>query len=354
MSALLDKSLLRRHEDAAGEPRFTMLETIREYALERLAERGEGEALRRRHAVYYTSLADVADAQLGGAEQILWLGRLDAEIDNMRAALAWLQTSDTLSDTGLQLAGALASYWLWRGMYSEGRTWLSRMLAQATQRILARGRALREAGLIAWFQGDFAAAAQLLEESLALCQELDDELGLAWALRSLAVAVADQDDVERAYALFAESLALFRRHGHVRGTAWALAGWGSVATRQADFERARTLLAEGLTLFRELRDRQGMALALCFLGYVTIQDNNFDLAAAQLRESLALSRELRYQSNTAWALLSLGTIARKRDDTAQARTLIAECLEIFRELDERRGIEIAESVLGRISYGPEG
>ena len=94
-----------------------------------------------------------------------------------------------------------------------------------------------------------------------------------------------------------------------------------------------------------------MALSLCFLGYVTIQDDNLDLAAAQLSESLALFWELRYQSHTAWALLSLGTIARKRDDTAQARTLIAESLEVFRELDERREIDIAESVLGQIQHG---
>jgi predicted ATPase/class 3 adenylate cyclase len=350
LSALLDQSLLRQMEDPHGEPRFMMLETMREYALERLGARGEIDALRQRHAVYFASLADVADVQLDGAEQATGLQQLDAEIDNLRAALTWLYASDTLLDLGLQLAGSLSSYWLWRGLYSEGRMWLSRMLGRATLATPARGRALREAGMLAWFQGDFATAAALLEESLALCRQLDDLVGIAWAQRSLAVAVADHDDVERAKALFGESLALFRKLGHVRGTAWALAGWGSVSTRHNDLVHARTLLSEGLTLFRELNDRQGIACTLSFLGYIATRDNDLDRAAALLTESLTVSQELGYLSNNAWALASLGHVARRQHDSARARELIAESLAIFRELDERRGIAITSATLGQLEH----
>ncbi len=340
LSTLIDQSLLRQTNDLAGEPRFTMLETIREYALERLEEQGEGERLRRRHAAYYASLVDVADAQL----------QLDAEIDNLRAALTWLQASKTAPELGLQLAGSLASYWLWRGYYTEGRAWLTSMLGQTGQASVARGRALREAGMLAWFQGDFGAAVTLLEQSLALCQQLEDQVGIAWALRGLAVAVADQNDITGAEALFAESLALFRALGYVTGTAWALAGWGSVATRQDDLDRASSLLSEGLVLFRELNDRQGMALTLSFLGYIATRYHNLEEAEVLLTESLTLSQALGYQSNSAWALASLGEVAREQHDIERASALMTESLAIFRELDERRGLSIMSASLGRLAY----
>jgi predicted ATPase len=185
LHALIGKSLVRVETTLSGEQRFVMLETIREYALERLEASGEAEAVRRQHTDYYLALAEAAAPQLHGAEQRAWLDRLDAEHDNLRAALAWSQTVPSGAGVGLRLAGALSVFWFVHGHVSEGRKWLAVVLVREAGTLAARAKALIGAGYLAGFQEDNVAAHTHFEESLALFRKVGDKAGIAAALRGL-------------------------------------------------------------------------------------------------------------------------------------------------------------------------
>jgi predicted ATPase/transcriptional regulator with XRE-family HTH domain len=246
VASLLNKSLLRLNAGADGEPRVLMLETIREYTLERLAARGEAEALRARHLAHYLALAEAAAPHLRGAEQIVWAERLEAEHDNFRVALAWAHdhgAADLSSTAGaeaeLRLAGALFWFWDMRGYSSEGRRWLEGALARINgpTHTAAWATALYAAGGLAASQGDSRAR---LEESVAIWRELGDRRGLALALSvgtSLGWAMLKERRVAAARALFAEGVALWRELGDRWGLAWAL--WSlSAAVRRDDLAAA--------------------------------------------------------------------------------------------------------------------
>jgi hypothetical protein len=191
IASLLSKSLLQLGEGADGEGRFLMLETIREYALERLLESGEGKTLRERHLAYYLALAEAAEPHLRGAEQVVWAERMELEHDNFRAALAWAHergsvespTADSI-ETELRLAGALFWFWDLHDHFSEGRRWLERALARTngTARTTARAMALYAVGGLAANQSDFVTARARLEEIVAIWREIGDTRGLALVL----------------------------------------------------------------------------------------------------------------------------------------------------------------------------
>jgi predicted ATPase/class 3 adenylate cyclase len=351
LAALIDQSLLRQEEGPAPRgypaPRFVMLETIREYAVERLELSGDAAAVRRRHAAYYLTLAEQAEPALLGAEQGAWMERLDAEIDNLRTALAWLRSTESAAEAGLQLAGALGEFWVRRGYLNEGRAWLADMLSRPAGPTTARAYALCKAGFLAWYQSDLAQAAALLTESLALYRKLGDKIGIGWALRELGLVAANQEDFSRAAALYEESLALFRERGYASGSACVLATMGIMAVNQRDMERAASLLSEALALFRELGDWQGIVMTLGWLGYVTINRDDLERAMAMLEESLALCREQGLKSDGAWVLVSLGIVADKQRQPERAAELYAEGLAVFRELNVKRGTSMA---LGNLGY----
>ncbi len=241
LQSLLDKHLLQQDEGVNSEPRFTMLETIWEYARERLAESGEEEALRRRHAVYYLALAEAAEPALTGLQQAEWLERLDTEHANLRAVLHWAEERGK-AELGLRLGGVLGRFWLYRGYLSEGRQWLAGALAQGHQGPTAlQAKALRVAGRLALDQGDYAQATALSEESLALSRELGDKRSIAASLRNLGVVARLQGDYGQARALHEESLALFRELGHKVGIAEDLERLAAVARSQGQAARAARL-----------------------------------------------------------------------------------------------------------------
>ena len=254
--ALAEKSLLRAPEHIADEPRFAMLETVRDYALEQLAAHGETEVLRGHHAALYVALAEQAEPQLEGPEQVAWVARLEREHDNLRAALTWaMEDGAERGVLGLRLAAALWRFWYLRGHLSEGRRWLEGMLAtggacRRPGRGLGYGarRALQGAGALAYAQGDYAQATLWLEESLALCRARDDTRGSAAALNRLGLVAANQGQYARAIALYEESLALKREMGDTRGIALTLDNLGKVAHAQGDYGRATALYAESLVL----------------------------------------------------------------------------------------------------------
>ncbi|MGI8771490.1 MAG: tetratricopeptide repeat protein, partial [Acidobacteriaceae bacterium] len=339
MASLVDKSLVQQWERGAGEPRFTMLKTIRDYGLEQLAPSGEEEATRRAHAAYYLVLAEEAIA--GGAEaaHAEWLERVEMEHDNLRAALRWLtQTED--ADWGMRLANALFPFWEAREHLAEGRDRLHRLLRLpgAAARSRKRIRTLFAAGALAGDQGDYAAAEELLEESLGIARELKDNHGVAVSLNALAAIFHARGELAAAGALFEESLAACRELGDRMAAARTLSNLAGVVRLQGDYARARSLYEECGASFAELGDRTGMAWSLDHQGDVAREQGEAETARALYEQSLAAFRALRDSSGIAGTVADLGDLALERKDYCAARTLYEESLRVFERLGSKRGI----------------
>jgi len=338
LTALVDQSLLRQGDGLDGEPRFAMLETIREYALEQLQQSGELDVIRRCHASFFLTLAQAAEPHLRSTEQQVWLARLDQEHNNLRAALTWSQAAGDIG-LELQLVGALWQFWNQYGYWIEGRSWLERVLARSQGVPAAvRAKILVRAGTLAWRQGDYERATALFDESLTLYRKLDDQQGISVTLYSLGLVAAEQSDYERAQAFTEESLALCRRLGHRTGIARSISHLGDIVFAQGQYERAGALFEESLALFRQLGHGPGIAHALHSLGAVAWYQDKLEQAVVLLEESLALFRRLANKEGTAWALIHLGDIALLQGDERQARSLAAESLGVFEEIGYRDGI----------------
>jgi predicted ATPase/class 3 adenylate cyclase/uncharacterized protein HemY len=354
LSSLVDKSLLRQLTlgGQAAEPRFRMLETIREYGQEQLAEQGEAAAMARRHAYYYLRLAEEAEAHLGTAEQAAWLDRLDGEHDNLRAALEWSLTAGADAAVGLRLACALWRFWWVRGYLSEGQRWLDAALTAAPDGPAAvRAKALHGAGNLALPRGDYAGAARLYEQALALRRELDDKPGIAMLLNNLGFLAQDQGDRPRALVLHEEALALRRQLGDQRGIAFSLYNLADMAKDPGDYARATALLEECLALRRGLGDAVDVAAALQSLGDVARAQGDYARARALLEESLALQREIGDRMGSAASLNALGEVARDEGDAVRAQDLLGESLAAFRHLGNKVGIAAALQNLGSVARG---
>src|SRR5262245_1471679 len=237
VASLVDKSLLRQQEQASGEPRFRMLETIREYGLECLTASGEEPGVRRAHADYYLALVEAAEPALTGPEQATWLERLGAEHDNLRTALQWAEESGE-AEIGLRLAGALCQFWLMHSHLREGQERLARLLglAEAAPRTAARAKARTRAGHLADNLSDYEAAHTFFEESLAIRRVLGEKGGIAAALNDLGWVAWHRNDYPASRALSEESLAIWRELGDKAGIATSLHNLGWVAYYQGNYE----------------------------------------------------------------------------------------------------------------------
>jgi predicted ATPase len=339
MGSMVDKSLLQQVEQANGESRFMMLETIREYAREKLEASSEGAPTKRAHAAYCLVLAEEVAAEQSGAEGAEWLEGLTVEHDNFRAALEWLtETGD--ADWGLRLGAALFRFWEAREYFNEGRDRLGKLLklpgaAAATK---LRERALFAAGVLACTQGDYAAADVLVGESLEIARQLGDTQGVAVSLNAMAVSARDLGNVAGAHSLLEESLAHWRELGDLKAVARALSNLANIVTLQGDYVRARTLYGECLYIFQGLRDRTGVAWSLNHQGDVAREQGDSVAARTSYEQSLAIFRELGDRWGIAGALADLGTLAREQRDFLTARSLHQESLIIFQELGHKRGI----------------
>jgi tetratricopeptide (TPR) repeat protein len=349
LSALVNKSLVLP-EDVENGPRYRFLETVRQYARERLEMAGETAQMRDRHLAWCLALAEQAEPALVGAEQEVWLGRLEAEHDNVRAALAWVRERSAV-DLGLRLAGALWRFWSVRGYLSEGRQWLEAALAgEGAAAPEARAQALYGAGNLASSQGDHARSVALHEKALALWRELGNRQGIAGSLNSLGNVAYQQGDYMQAAALYEESLALKRELGDKWSIAAALNNLGAVASEQGDYARAAALLEESLVLKRELGDKQGIAASLNNLGNGVRQQGDYARAAALHAESLALKRELGDKQGIAYSLHNLADVAYLQGDYARAAALAEESLMLRRELEDKQGIANSLHSLGIVMY----
>jgi predicted ATPase/transcriptional regulator with XRE-family HTH domain len=342
LDALANKSLLQQTEGAGEEPRFGMLETIREYGLECLTS-DELVAARQAHAHHYLALAEEAEPRVSRAEQAAWLARLETEHDNLRAALRWTRESHGVV-LGLRLAGALAPFWLVRGHLSEGRGWLEGLLGAAGDLEMdaavraAQAKALYGAGLLAGAQSDHAPAIACYEASLALFRALDDRQGVANALSNLGTVAFQRGENGRATALHEEALAIRRGLGNRPGIATSLNNLGVVAQTVGDYGRAATFFEESLSLYRAMDSARGIAITLSNLGYAAWHQGAYEQATALTEESLALRRELGDREGTAIALTNLGEIACLQDHLARAAALQAESLALFQELGATWGV----------------
>ena len=372
LTGLVDKSLVVYEEGVDGQGRYRLLETVRQYAGDRLQEGGEAQEVQGRAASWFLGLAGEAAPQLGGPEAASWLVRLEAEHDNLRASLTWYEHTDEKSaagaeagpqdenglrpENGLRLAWALWRFWDMHGHYSEGRQWLGRALARtqsgaagedgasvragsvASGISATRAKALNGAGALAVSQGDYVEARALHGESLAISRQLGDQQGIANALHNLGNVALNQGDYAAARALYEESLTTRRQLGDQQGIAMALNNLGFVALNQGDYAEARALQEESLTLYRQLGDQQGIAGLLGNLGLVAQWQGDYAAARALQEESLAISRRLGNQHGIADALHNLGFVALNQGNYAEARALHGESLALFRQLGNQQGI----------------
>jgi predicted ATPase/serine/threonine protein kinase len=339
MSSMVDKSLVKQVEAAKGESRFVMLETIREYALEKLEASGEETLTKRAHAAYCLVLAEEEATEQSGAEGSEWLERFASEHDNFRAALEWLtETGD--AEWGLRLGTALFRYWEIREYLAEGRDRLGRLLklAGAAAPTKLRMRALFAAGVLAGEQGDYASAEALINESQNIAHELGDKTGIAVSLNALAVFARDRGDVATAQMLFEASLALWRELGDQKAVARALSNLANVLKLQGDYKRSRSLYAECLAIFRGLGDRTGVAWSLNYQGDVARDQGDCPGAQALYEQGLGIFRELGDRWGIAGTLADLGSLAREQRNYPRAHSLYRESIKIFQELEHKRGI----------------
>jgi predicted ATPase/DNA-binding CsgD family transcriptional regulator len=331
VTALVDQSLVRRME-GEGEPRFTMLETIREFALEHLAEAGETKSTRQAHATYFRALAARATQEMeAGRSEKTWLDRLDAEYDNVRAALDWMHGSNGQDLLGF--AADLAPFWLFRGPAAEGRAWLERALTtDAGMPSIDRVRALGWLGWFVHWQGDTHQGLTLTEEALALARSLGDQKQEADIRGKLGDIACESGDFERAEQFYLESLALYQDLGDQIGIAWQWARLAWVAEACGDLVRAEALATTAYQLCRDQDDTEGIAYSLIHLAAVSQQRGDLEQAAGYLAESLALAEDLGLLRWVAAAAQMLGNVLRERGDLAAARTLFERSRAISDDL----------------------
>src|SRR5215207_2578234 len=336
-SLLLDKSLLRQVEGAADEPRFVMLETIHEFASERLEDSSDAEAARHAHAEYFLALAEEAEPMLWGAEDAAWLDRLEEEHDNMRAALSWAIEHEE-AKLALRLGGALRWFWYMEGYYGEGRRWLEAVLGKDQGAAAeARARALEGVGWLASGQGDLDRAQAAADEGL----KLSTEAGLGDVVAAdfqdvLGEAVARQrGNYEWAAELLEESLALHREARDIIGVAWSLGNLANASGDRGDHERAKELYEEGLALSRELGGAELLGAYLISLGYVFLLEGDLERATALNEEAVELYRKRGHRGRLQAALDNLGWAALVRGDHQRAEALHEESLMLCKELGDK-------------------
>jgi len=347
VASLVEKSLLRQDEGPAGEPRFFMLETIREYALDRLERSGEGELLRQRHADYFVALAEEAEPEILGADQILWLDRLEAERDNFRAALGWsLERGDT--ERALRLIGSLRRAWVSRGYLSETRKWLESAFEQSTPvPPQVEAKALYGLGRVALVEGDYDQAIPSLEQSARRFRELGEAEGLVFSLADLGFIATAQGRHEDAQRFAEESLTEATAAGNDRTIAAALHSLACGKLDADEYGEARTLFEQSLTLRRKLGDKRNMANSLCYLGSVALLEGDYNRATALLGESLALGRELGNVLIVSAALANESLVALAAGDAGRAAALCIESLTLSHELgDKRTTVECLHALAG--------
>jgi predicted ATPase/serine/threonine protein kinase len=339
MASLIDKSLVQKAALASSDSRFVMLQTIHEYAWEKLEASGEEPSIKRAHAAYCLVLAEEGAADQNAAQVAEWLERIALEHDNMRAALEWV-TGKGNADWGLRLGSALFRFWEMREYFAEGEDRLDKLLklegsASPTK---ARARALFASSVLAGEHGDYARADSHLAESLEISRALHDKQGVAVSLNAQAVQARDRGFIENALTLFEKSLELWRELADPTAIARALSNLANVVKLQGDYARALALYAECLSIFRELGDRTGVAWSLNYQGDVARDQGDSAASQTLYQQALAMFRELNDRWGVAGTLADLGNLASAQRNHTTAHSLYGESIRIFQELQHKRGV----------------
>jgi predicted ATPase/DNA-binding CsgD family transcriptional regulator len=320
LASLIEKSLLRREASTEDESRVRLLVPIRKFALEQL-QPVEHEEQRRRHAAYFVTLAELAEAGLQGADQPAWLRRLERDHDNLRAALRWAAERGD-AETAVRLGGALWRFWWVRGYLDEGMRSLDEALTHADRATpLARAKAFHAAGKLARERGDYDRAAELCRASLAIFRELGDQAGAALALNTLANVAGDRGDYDAASGMYEESLGLRQALGDRSGVALALHNLAAIACACDDLERAEALDDESLALFRAAGDDWGVAIALSNRARTACRRGDLDRADALAHGSLRLRRTLGDRRGAILCLELVADLAELRGQADRAARL---------------------------------
>ncbi len=382
LASLVDNSLVVSRSDPSTcqedeEPRFTMLETIREYALERLTSGGEADEAHRRHARYYLALAEAAQLEdserLDGAERLSRLMRLEREHDNLRSALRWAVEGREV-ETAARLALALWRFWMDRSHLSEGRRWIEAVLdlnraegrtGGAPPALPARTEAylLHVAGILASMQGDYDRAVALHEAGMAAYRDLDHKRGVSASLRQLGVVAGAQGDYESGVRLHEQSLALARELGGTWDVAFNVCALADAVRGQRDLARATTLLEESLALFRRLEDTWGIGLALASLGDVACEVGDYAHASRLYEESLDLYQKAGLNFGVPIHLEGLARVAAAQGRPGRAARLCGASAALREEIgrplppadrpEHERTEAAARAVLGEAAFESE-
>ncbi len=335
LSRLVNKSLVVI-EEPRDAMRFLLLETVRQYGLQKLQDSEGAQAIAGKHLQCFVGFAERVEAELEGPEQGRWLDRIEADHDNMRAALAWSSANGRIEEC-LRLAGSLCTFWQVRGYLAEGRARLEQALMAAEEAsATARAKALSGVALLARRQADYAAARSFSEESLAVFRKIGDRKGIAKVLDNLAiVAYEHEEDFERATALFEESLGLRRALADRWGMAASLNNLGVVAQWRGDYQQAAGLYEQSLTLAREVGDKRGVGSLLNNLGLMAQWQGDCKQAEALHRESLTLRQEVGDKEGIAECLEGLAQIAGTHREPERAARLYATAENVRADIGVR-------------------
>ncbi|NTU63722.1 MAG: tetratricopeptide repeat protein [Chloroflexi bacterium] len=391
LGLLLDNSLIRQVEAAHGESRFNMLQTVHEYAWQRLIQSGEAHQVQRWQAEQFLALAEKANLHIRTSNQRQWMEQLEANYDNLRAAHEWFNLQPDRIPDDLRLAGVMFLFWFARGRWTEGRQWIDQTLQRPlpggmspqraqvlncaallaiqqsdaikgnaclnesipyTRQVgdrLNLAYALAILGLGTQIQGDISAARERHAESIALFRALQDHWGLGFALYLDGMAAYWQGNYAAAQAAYEESIILFRAIGDKWRAAGPLGRLGDLVYRQGRITEAHRLYTESLVLFREASDKSGIATSLNPLGAVALQNGDLDQAAAYYQESLSINQELGDKQGLAWAHFGLGNVSFRRRDFEHAASQLQRALALLSDVGDSGGMIWVIQFMGQVN-----
>jgi len=394
VTRLVDKSLVN-YENRNGSARYDMLETIRQYALEKLVQSDEIEILRRKQLEYYSAYTEKIAPELWRSRQVIWMDRLEDEHDNLRAALEWSQCEECGQDLlklGMRIATSVSLFWLVRGHWSEAWNWMCKLLESANARDMhdpAKTQLLYAAGFIVKSLGDILKAKELfeqatrearsqqdqsshayallglgevtsnqhamneaekyIEQSMLIFRGLDDKVGMMLAFADKGNIATDRQGYDKAREYYNENLKLCRELGHKLGVAGTLLALGQIETYFGDKEKGRKFVEESLSIYRVSKDKSGIAGALSAIGLVELYAENMESSREHYEQALHIARELRSGPGIGTALIALGEISRSQSDYAAAREYYEEALKLNEHLGQMGIVNIVAHNLGYVA-----
>jgi non-specific serine/threonine protein kinase len=362
LAGLVAKSLVLLEEGSAG-ARYRVLETVRQYARERLAAAGEAPRLHDRHLDWYQTLAGQAAQRIGGAEREVWLERLEAELENFRSALDWSSTAEGRQEAGLRLAAALEDFWYIRGYTGEGRRWLERLLelGGVAVPVALRARAVEVLALLVNYHAEHAQALALFEAAYTLHSSEGNVASATWALNYQGMVAMTLGDYQRATTLLERVLPAHRQQGDLHGVGWALCYLAGIQQLQGDYARAVPLFEESLAVFQDLQDKYGISYQLWYLADTLRDQRNYEQAKRLYRESLHIRHALVDKTGLAECFEGLAEVAAEEGQPVLAarlfgaahwlRETIGTPLAALRRPAQERAVANARTALGEDVFG---